>query len=60
MIFSGTNMAIALLHGGVRILTERRVSLRRNHHARPSSRTVRFDGFVDRFLVVCTVRRHRH
>ena len=36
--FDCTNMAIALLHGGVRILTERRVSLRRNHHARPSSR----------------------
>ena len=50
----------SLLHGRVRILTERRVSLRRNHHARPSSRAVRFDGFVDRFLVVCTVRRHRH
>ena len=27
------------------ILTERRVSLRRNQHARPSSKTVRFDGF---------------
>ena len=36
-------MAVALLHGGVRILIERRVSLRRNHHARPSSRAVRFD-----------------
>ncbi len=44
-------MAIALPYGGVRILTERRVSLRRNQHARPSSRTVCFDGFVDRFLV---------
>ena len=40
-------MAVALLHGGVRILIERRVSLRRNHHARPSSRAVRFDRFVD-------------
>ena len=42
-----------------KILIERRVSLRRNHHARPSSRAVRFDRFVDRFLVVCTVRRYR-
>ena len=59
MFFDCANMAISLLHGGVRTLTERRVSLRRNHHARPSSRTVCFDGFVDRFLVVCTVRRRR-
>ena len=50
MFFDCANMAISLLHGGVRTLTERRVSLRRNHHARPSSRTVCFDGFVDRFL----------
>ena len=57
--FDCANMAIALPHGGVRIPAERRVSLRRNHHPRPSSRAVHVDGFVDRLLVVCTVRRHR-
>ena len=57
--FDRTDMAIPILHGGLRVRTDYRVTLRRYDYTRPSSRTVPFDRLVDRLLVIRAVRRYR-